>query len=89
MHAQSGCSGNDSHVVVPSLPCSDSQPADSPRFLMAGLGTKYRVWFQIQSLVPMVGTRCRVVLLQVLFAASYFSLTGARSLQMNKLVCCK
>ena len=66
MHAQSGCSGNDSDVVVPSLPCSDSQPADSPRFLMAGHGTKYRVWFQ------RFGTRCRVVLLQVLFAASYF-----------------
>ena len=32
MHVQSGCSGNDSDVVIPSLPCSDSQPADSPRF---------------------------------------------------------
>ena len=31
---------------LPSLPCSDSQPADSPRFLMDGLGTKHRVWFQ-------------------------------------------
>ena len=43
MHAQSGCSSNDSDVVVPSLPFSDSQPADLPRFLMAGLGTKHRV----------------------------------------------
>ena len=48
MHVQSGCSGNDSDIVIPSLPCSDSQPADSPRFLMAGLGTKQ------SSLVPTV-----------------------------------
>ena len=46
MHVQTGCSGNDSDIVIPSLPCSDSQPADSPRFLMDGLGTKHRVWFQ-------------------------------------------
>ena len=39
MHVQTGCSGNDSDIVIPSLPCSDSQPADSPRFLMDGLGT--------------------------------------------------
>ena len=44
MHVQTGCSGNDSDIVIPSLPCSDSQPADSPRFLMDGLGTKHRVW---------------------------------------------
>ena len=35
MHVQTGCSGNDSDIVIPSLPCSDSQP----RFLMDGLGT--------------------------------------------------
>ena len=53
MHVQTGCSGNDSDTVIPSLPCCDSQPADSPRFLMDGLGTKHRVlgtkhrvWFQ-------------------------------------------
>ena len=46
MHVQLGCSGNDSDVVIPSLPCSDRQPADSPHFLMAGLGTKHRVWFE-------------------------------------------
>ena len=46
MHVQSGCSGNDSDIVIPSLPCSDSQPVDSPCFLMAGLGTKH------SSLVP-------------------------------------
>ena len=46
MHVQTGCSGNDSDIVIPSLPCSDSQPADSPRFLMDGLGTKHRVWVQ-------------------------------------------
>ena len=46
MHVETGCSGNDSDIVIPSLPCSDSQPADSPRFLMDGLGTKHRVWFQ-------------------------------------------
>ena len=34
MHVQTGCSGNDSDIVIPSLPCSDSQLADSPRFLM-------------------------------------------------------
>ena len=32
VHVQSGCSGNDSDAVIPSLPSSDSQPADSPRF---------------------------------------------------------
>ena len=37
---------NESDIVIPSLPCSDSQPADSPCFLMAGLGTKHRVRFQ-------------------------------------------
>ena len=42
MHVQTGCSGNDNDIVIPSLPCSDSQPADSPRFLMDGLGTKHR-----------------------------------------------
>ena len=46
MHVQTGCFGNDSDIVIPSLPCCDSQPADSPRFLMDGLGTKHRVWFQ-------------------------------------------
>ena len=46
MHVQSGCSGNDSDIVIPSLPCSDSQPADLLRFLMDGLGTEHRVWFQ-------------------------------------------
>ena len=46
MHVQTTCSGNDSDIVIPSLPCSDSQPADSPHFLMGGLGTKHRVWFQ-------------------------------------------
>ena len=46
MHVQTGCSGNDSDIVIPSLPCSDSQPEDSPCFLMDGLGTKHRVWFQ-------------------------------------------
>ena len=43
MHVQTGCSGNDSDmidIVIPSLPCFDSQLADSPRFLMARLGTK-------------------------------------------------
>ena len=33
MHVQTGCSGNDSDIVIPSLFCSDSQPADSPCFL--------------------------------------------------------
>ena len=37
---------NDSDVVIPSLPSSGSQPTDSPLFLMEGLGTKHRVWFQ-------------------------------------------
>ena len=37
MHVQSGCSGNDSDVMISSLPCSGSKPADSPRLLMAGL----------------------------------------------------
>ena len=37
MHEQSGCSGNDADGVIPSLPCSCSQVADSPRFLMDGL----------------------------------------------------
>ena len=46
MHVESGCSDNDSDVVIPSLSCLDSQPADSRRLLMAGLGTKHRVWFQ-------------------------------------------
>ena len=46
MHVQSGCSGNDSDAMIPSLPSSGSQPTDSPRFLMEGLGTKHRVWFQ-------------------------------------------
>ena len=46
MHVQTGCSGNDSDIVIPSLPCSDSQPADSPCFLMDGLNG--------QSLVPTV-----------------------------------
>ena len=46
MHVQTGCSGNDSDIVIPSSPCSDSQPADSPRFLMDGLRTKHRVWLQ-------------------------------------------
>ena len=46
MYVQTGCSGNDSDIVIPSLPCSDSQPADLPCFLMDGLGTKHRVWFQ-------------------------------------------
>ena len=46
MHVQTGCSGNDSAVVIPSLPLSDSKPVESPRFLMDGLGTKHRVWFQ-------------------------------------------
>ena len=36
MHVQSGCFGNDSDVVIPSFPCSDSQQADSPRLLMDG-----------------------------------------------------
>ena len=49
------CSGNDSDVVIPSLPCSDSQPADSPYFLMAGLGTKHR------SLVPTVWNYLQIV----------------------------
>ena len=35
MHVQSGCSGNDSDVVIPSLPSSGSQPMD-----------EHRVWFQ-------------------------------------------
>ena len=46
MPVKSGGSGNDSDVVIPSFPSSDSQLADSPRFLMDGLGTKHRVWFQ-------------------------------------------
>ena len=46
MHVQTGCSGNDSDIVIPSLPCSDRKPADSPSFSMDGLGTKHRVWFQ-------------------------------------------
>ena len=37
MHVQTGCSINDSDIVIPTLPSSDSQPADSPRFLMDGL----------------------------------------------------
>ena len=37
MHVQAGCSGNDNDIVIPSLPCSDSQPADSSCFLMGGL----------------------------------------------------
>ena len=55
MHVQSGCSGNDSDVVIPFLPCSDSQLVDSPRLLMDGhdgLGTKHRVWFQRFGTVP-------------------------------------
>ena len=35
MHVQSECSSNESDILIPSLPCSDSQPVDSPRFLMA------------------------------------------------------
>ena len=46
MHGQSDCSGNDSDVVIPSLPSSGSQSMDSTRFLMDGLGTKHRVWLQ-------------------------------------------
>ena len=46
MHVQSGCSGSDSDVVIPSLPWSDSQSADLRCLLMDGLGTKHRVWFQ-------------------------------------------
>ena len=47
MYVQSGCSGNDDNdVVIPFLPCSDRQLADSPCFLMEQLGTKHRVWFQ-------------------------------------------
>ena len=46
MHVQSGCSGNDSDVVIPSMPSSGSQPTDSPHFLKDGFGTKHRVWFQ-------------------------------------------
>ena len=34
MHVQSGCSGNDSDVVILPLPSSGSQPTDSPSFLM-------------------------------------------------------
>ena len=45
MHVQSGCSGNDSDVMISSLPCSGSKPADSPRLLMAGLGTKHSKQF--------------------------------------------
>ena len=68
MDVQTGCSGNDSDIVIPPLPCSDSQPADSPRFLMDGLGTKHRVWFQWQcqwfgtiqflcTILPVIGLR--------------------------------
>ena len=46
MHVKSGCSGNGNDFLIPSLPCSDNQPVDSPNLLMAGLGTKHRVWFQ-------------------------------------------
>ena len=46
MHVKSGGSGNDSDVVIPSFPSSNSQLADSPCFLMDGLGTKHRVWLQ-------------------------------------------
>ena len=46
MHVQSGCSGNDNDIVIPYLLCSSSQPTDSPRFVMTGLETKHRVWFQ-------------------------------------------
>ena len=46
MHVQSGCSGNDSDMVIPSLPCSDSQPADSPVSEWTGLEPNTAVWFQ-------------------------------------------
>ena len=46
LHVNSCYSSNDSDVVIPSLPCSGSQPVNSRRFLMDGLGTKHRVRFQ-------------------------------------------
>ena len=50
LRVQSGCFGNDSDVVILSLPCSCSQRTDSPRFLMDGLGTT------CSSLVSVFGT---------------------------------
>ena len=46
MHIQSGFSSDDSDVVIPFLLSSSSQLEDLPRFLMGGLGTKHRIWFQ-------------------------------------------
>ena len=37
-------SGNDSDVLVPSVPCCGSQPADSPLSLMDRLGTKTQMF---------------------------------------------
>ena len=44
MHVLSRCSGSDSDVMIPFLPCSGSQPVDSNCLLMDRLGTKHRVW---------------------------------------------